>query len=129
MKYLSIVLFFISYHTFAQSQFEMNSDAADALQKSEKKLSELIVKIHKLYVSDTVFIKNFNQSQKIWIEFLGAEMLMKFPEREPGYYGSVQPLCWMHCEKSLIDERIAKLKLWTQERIEGEACNGSIGTF
>lgn len=55
-------------------------------------------------------------------------MLARFPEREPGYYGSIHFICRYQYLKELTDERVAKLKLWLTGIEEGDACAGSVKT-
>ena len=78
--------------------------------------------------TDTVFIKNLKASQRIWITFRDAELKVKYPDREPGYYGSIHPVCVASYLEKLTRERINTLRVWIQELEEGDACNGSVKT-
>lgn len=80
--------------SFSQTQLEMNTQAGANYEKADKELNSSYTKILKEYKSDTAFIKNLKASQNIWIKFREAEMKMKYPDREPGYYGSIQPVYW-----------------------------------
>jgi uncharacterized protein YecT (DUF1311 family) len=75
---------------------------------------------------DTIFIKNLKSSQRIWITFRDAELKMKYPEREPGWYGSIHPMCVSSYLAELTNERIKTLKEWIEGIEEGESCGGSI---
>jgi len=55
-------------------------------------------------------------------------MLVKFPKREYGYYGSVQPMCWSEYLTQLTKERISTLKIWLNGTQEGDSCSGSVKT-
>src|SRR5689334_21562117 len=83
----------ISY-CFTQTQAELNENAYKTSQKADKELNSVYQKILKKYKPDTTFIKNLKTAQKIWVQFRDAEMKTKYPDREDGYYGSVQPMCW-----------------------------------
>jgi hypothetical protein len=53
-------------------------------------------------------------------------MLAKFPDREPGYYGSIQPTCWSNYLQELTEERTKRLKVWLTGIEEGNMCSGSV---
>jgi uncharacterized protein YecT (DUF1311 family) len=113
---------------FSQTQAEMNQQAFDAYKQADKELNEIYKKILDDYKSDTIFIKNLKASQRIWITFRDAELKVKFPDREPGYYGSIHPLCVESYLEELTRERIRTLKAWIDGAEEDEACNGSVKT-
>jgi uncharacterized protein YecT (DUF1311 family) len=35
-----------------------------------------------------------------------------YPDREDGYYGSIQPVCWNMYLTELTQERTKKLRIW-----------------
>jgi hypothetical protein len=55
-------------------------------------------------------------------------MKAKYPHREDGYYGSVQPMCWYMYITDLTDDRTKKLKAWLTRIEEGDVCAGSVKT-
>jgi uncharacterized protein YecT (DUF1311 family) len=112
--------------TFCQTQFEMNKESGDSFAKADKELNVIYKKILLEYKSDTAFIKNLKASQRIWITFRDAELKMKFPDREPGWYGSIQPMCESGYLEKLTRARIKTLTEWLQGVAEGEGCGGSI---
>jgi uncharacterized protein YecT (DUF1311 family) len=127
MKYIMIILFGLIYSTgFAQTQLEMNKEENDSYKKADKELNEVYQKILSEYKSDTIFVKNLKVSQRIWVTFRDAELKMKYPDREPGYYGSVHPMCISVYLEYLTRERIKTLKVWLEGIEEGDACIGSI---
>ena len=111
---------------FCQTQFEMNQEAGDAFAKADKELNMIYKKILFEYKSDTAFIKNLKASQRIWITFRNAELKMKFPDRERGWYGSMHPMCVSGYLENLTRARIKTLTEWLQGSEEGEGCGGSI---
>jgi len=117
---------FISVTTFGQTQFQMNQDAHNGYLKADKELNVVYSKILNEYKADTAFIKNFKASQRIWIQFRDAEMKAKYPDRESGYYGSIQPTCWSSYLTELTKERIKKITIWLVGIEEGDACSGSV---
>lgn len=111
---------------YSQTQGEMNIDANESFKKVDKELNDTYKRILTEYKSDTVFIKNLKASQRIWISFRDAEMKVKYPKREPGYYGSIQPFCEISYLEKLTKDRINILKIWITETPEGDACSGSV---
>ena len=111
-----------------QSQSEMNDSAASNYQKADKDLNAVYHQILKEYRSDTVFISNLKNAQRLWVLFRDAEMKAKFPESPGVYYGSVLPMCWSMELTGLTQERTQVLKVWIDGIEEGDVCNGSVKT-
>lgn len=127
MKYiLSFALCFFCFTGFSQTQSELNSIQYNAYKKADKKLNEVYQAILKEYKSDTEFTKNLRTSQRIWITFRDAEVKVKFPDREAGYYGSIHPLCVSLYLEELTLDRVSTLTQWIKGSIEGDVCSGSI---
>jgi uncharacterized protein YecT (DUF1311 family) len=127
MKKLFFLLFVInSAFTFGQTQMELNSETMNSFETADKELNEVYQKILIEYKSDTIFIYNLKSSQRIWIAFRDAELKMKYPEREPGWYGSMHSMCISGYLEKLTKERIKTLKEWLNGIEEGEGCGGSI---
>ncbi len=127
----TLILFFFltsTSYTFGQSQAELNEAEHKKYLKADKELNAVFQKILKEYKSDTVFIKNLKASQKIWIQFRNAEMKARYPDRGPGYYGSVQPMCWSIALTELTNERSKALNIWLNGIEEGDVCAGSVKT-
>jgi uncharacterized protein YecT (DUF1311 family) len=112
----------------AQTQMEMNDEAAANYQKADKELNAVYNQILKEYASDPAFIKNLKVSESIWIKFRDAEMKTKYPEREDHYYGSMHPVCAYNYLESLTVKRTDDLKPWLIGVEEGDGCGGSIKT-
>jgi uncharacterized protein YecT (DUF1311 family) len=122
----SIIFCWTVSFCFGQSQRELNEDTAKDYQKADKELNNVFQEILKEYKKDTAFIKNLKVAQKIWVQFRDAEMKAKYPDREDGYYGSVQPMCWYLYKTELTEERSKKLKVWLTGIKEGDVCSGSV---
>lgn len=122
---IGVTLFMGSHYASAQTQAEINKSAIDEYTKADKQLNTIYNQILKEYKQDTAFISNMKKSQRFWIQFRDAEMKMMYPDREPGYYGSIQPLCWYEYKKELTEERIEKLKQWLNGR-EEDSCSPTI---
>ncbi len=127
MRYiLTILISLICLIGFAQTQGDLSEKAGESLKKSDKELNDIYKTILSDYKSDTVFIKNLKASQRIWIMFRDAELKVKYPETEPGYYGSVFPMCVSTYLEKLTKVRIETLKKWTIGIEEGDVCIGSV---
>src|SRR5207244_2441599 len=108
------------------SQLEMNESAQKEFLKADGELNRIYRQILNDYQTDIPFIKNLKASQQLWLKYREAEMKMMFPEHEPGYYGSVYPMCWAIYKTQLTNERIGKLNHWLDGEEEGNVCSGSI---
>jgi uncharacterized protein YecT (DUF1311 family) len=80
----------------------------------------------RLRINDTAFIRNLKASQRLWVQFRDAEVKMMYPDREPGYYGSIHPMCWSIYKTELTSERVKKLRQWLSGQEEGDSCSSSI---
>ena len=128
-KLLFVTLLILSVNLcFAQTQSELNEREHKKYVEVDRELNSTYQKILKEYKSYTIFTKNLKASQKLWVQFRNAEMKMKYPERETGYYGSVQPMCWSIYLTQLTTERINVLKQWLVGIDEGDVCAGSVKT-
>jgi uncharacterized protein YecT (DUF1311 family) len=127
-NFLTIALILSSCFCFAQTQMEMNEQAFANYQKADKELNVTYQKILKEYKADTAFIKNLKATQKIWVKFRDAEVKAIYPDREPGYYGSIQPLCKYNYLTDFTAERTKKLKIWLDGAEENDMCSGSVKT-
>lgn len=116
----------ISNQAYGQTQLEMNQEEQKKYLKADKELNLVYNQILKEYKSDVEFIKNLKIAQRIWIQFRDAEMKSRYPDREPGYYGSIHPMCWSIYLTELTEERTKKLKMWLTGIAEGDACSGSV---
>jgi uncharacterized protein YecT (DUF1311 family) len=127
-KLICLLLTTISLVAAAQTQTEMNEEAYKRYTAADKELNDTYRKILKEYKTDTAFVQSLKASQKIWIKFRDAEVKVKYPERPPGYYGSIQPLCQYSYLTDLTTARITTLKNWLDGIDEGDMCGGSIRT-
>jgi uncharacterized protein YecT (DUF1311 family) len=121
-----ILCFAASQIVLGQTQAEINRSAQQEFIKADKQLNDVYQKILQLYKSDTAFVKNLKASQRLWVQFREAEVKMKYPDREPGFYGSIAPTCWSAYRTELTQERIETLKQWVKGVKEADDCSGSI---
>lgn len=109
-----------------QTQIELNENATKDYEKADKELNSVYQNILKEYSQDTAFIRNFKKAQRLWIQFRDVQMLAKYPDRKKGYYGSVQPMCWILYKTELTTDRTKKLNMWLEKTEEGDVCSGSV---
>lgn len=128
MKKIISSLFFISltYCCFSQTQLELNQAENKKFINADKQLNQVYQQLLKEYKNDTAFIRNLKASQRLWIQFRDAEMKLMYPDREPGFYGSIHPMCWSMHKTELTNERIQKLRKWLIGEEEGNSCSSSI---
>lgn len=111
----------ISNQTFGPTELEK---AQKKYLKADKELNLVYNDILKEYKADTAFIKSFKNTQRIWIQFRDAEMKSRYPDREKGHYGNIQPICWSMNLTELTEERAKKLKIRLTGIEEGDICAG-----
>ncbi|MBK9980826.1 MAG: DUF1311 domain-containing protein [Saprospiraceae bacterium] len=125
MKSILISLFLIMSCTlFAQTQADMNDEAARGFKTADSTLNVLYKKIQKAYADDSLFLKNFKITQRIWITFRDAELQLKYPASAG--YGSIQRMCYALYQTELTEDRIKTLQTWLDGVEEGDACAGSM---
>ena len=112
--------------SFGQSQMEMNLEAESEYKQADNRLNAVYQKILNDYESDQEFIKNLKASERLWIKFRDAEMLMKYPKNGEVRNGSVFPLCYYIYSEKLTEQRIETLNQWIDGHPEGEVCGGSV---
>jgi uncharacterized protein YecT (DUF1311 family) len=123
---LTFLLIFVTRLCFCQTQTELNKNAAESYKIADKELNEVFMSILSDYKLDTVFTKNLIESEKIWIKFRDAEVKVKYPKREQGYYGTIHPVCVAMYLEKLTRDRINTLKIWIEGLPEGDNCRGTV---
>ena len=128
MKNLTVILITLLASTpaFAQTQAEMNQTASNAYKQADAELNQVYQQILSAYSDDEVFLQALKESQRNWIKFRDSEVKMKYPPREPGWYGSIHGMCISYYKADLTNQRTTKLKEWLQSEEEGDACAGSV---
>jgi uncharacterized protein YecT (DUF1311 family) len=93
MKKLLVLIIFtlLSVISYAQTQTEMNIQAAKSYDKADKELNRVYQQILKKYAKNTLFIKHLKAAQQLWVQFRDAEFKRAFPHFEEGntYYGTM----------------------------------------
>lgn len=110
----------------AQTQGDLNETAAAEFNAADKELNSIYQKILQENADDHVFIASLKKAQRCWITFRDAQLKMKFPDRGPGYYGSVLPTCEAMYLTELTRDRIKALNVWIEGVEEGDGCAGTV---
>jgi uncharacterized protein YecT (DUF1311 family) len=111
---------------FAQTQAELNTAAYARYQQADQALNKTYQTILKQYRSDTRFIQNLKKAQRLWVQLRTADLRARYPEYEPGHYGSFQPVCEANELTALTEARTRQLRVWLTGVPEGEMCAGSV---
>lgn len=91
-------------------QQETNAGEDTDYQKADRELSSVCGMIIEEYNEDAAFIAALRASERAWIKFRDAEVRMKFPETEPGYYGSSYPMSFSAYKAELTRARTRELR-------------------
>ena len=121
-----LLLLYTCSGVFSQTQNQMNIAAKSKFELADRRLNSVYQKILSEYKDDVTFTESLRVSQRLWIKFRDAEMLVKFPEKETSFYGSVFLMCWYSYKEELTMERVKRLQVWLTRTEEGDACRGSI---
>lgn len=128
MKYqiILIAVFMFPLAVLCQSQTDLNLEAEKKFIEKDEELNTLYQKIIADYSNDKQFIKNLRASERLWVKFRDAEVLMKYPENIDLREGTVFNLCYYTYMTELTQSRINTLNKWIDGEPEGEVCSGSI---
>ena len=114
---LACVFFFLAGPpaTRAQSQSEMNQEAAEDLAAADRRLNELYQKLLKENAKDPVYVSNLREAQRAWLKFVEFHLKNVFPlkrgQNPRDVYGSIYPLDYAVSKTAHVEERIEQLKL------------------
>jgi uncharacterized protein YecT (DUF1311 family) len=123
---LALCTLFATTLVQAQTQREMNAETAADFTSADEQLNSIYQEILSEYADDKVFIASLKEAQRSWVVFRDAQLKMKYPDREPGYYGSVLPSCEAMYLTELTQERIKALQVWVDGVEEGNICAGTV---
>jgi uncharacterized protein YecT (DUF1311 family) len=110
----------------AQTQGEMNTQTAGEFEAADRQLNSIYQKILAEYAADEPFLASLKEAQRCWIAFRDAQLKMKYPDREPDHYGSIQPVCEAMYLTELTNDRIKALQAWIDGVEEGNVCAGTV---
>ena len=110
----------------AQTQGDLNAQTEAEWRAADKQLDSICRQIIAENADDEVFLASLKEAQRCWVAFRDAQLKMKYPDREAGYYGSVLPSCEMMYLTELTQDRIKALRVWIDGVEEGNICAGTV---
>ena len=118
MKTLLITLFAtFCFNLNAQTQSEMNAQAAQDFTQADKQLNATYQKVLKKFADDKLALKYLRATQKAWLVFRDAEIMAHFPHmNEPLYYGTMLGLDLNTLKKELTEKRTVELQKFLDEK-------------
>lgn len=132
-KYCLLFIFICcSYFTYAQANYDQSLDKE--LKQSEQKLNTIYRDLLKEYVKNIPFTKNLKISQKAWLAYREADLLMKYPEADTDkaqeLWGTIYPFCKNLFYIDYNNKRVKYLSKWlkSSKRKDGD-CTGSVHDF
>lgn len=103
----------------AQSQAEMNAEAAADLKKADARLNAVYQKLLKENADSPQFCSDLKEAQRAWLKFVDLHMKSAFPLEEGEdprvVYGSIYPMDFALLKAQLTEERVAQLKALADE--------------
>lgn len=107
----------------AVTQSALNQCAANDYKNAESEMEKVYAAVRKKYRDDPKRLEKLKLSQDSWINFRDAEASARYPHQdEPGYYGSVFPLCMNVLLMQLMQDRTVQLKSYLKSVEEGDVC-------
>ena len=126
MKPFWLVILIVFSPMFAQSQ-NVDDIARRSFLKTDKELGLTYKKVLEEYRSDTLFVRNFERAQQLWVKLRDAELSAKFPDNGDGPGStSIRIACWYKYKEELTRGRIQHLRAWIGGIKEGDVCAGSV---
>ena len=120
-----VFLGFFSVPSWAFASSTVEEEFCTQLKSANAEMEGTLLQIKQRKRDDSVFLTALNNSQKQWVQYVDAEVLMQFPSQRFIDYGSVLPMCQCITRLGLTQERITTLKQWLEPVVEGDVCTGS----
>lgn len=120
-----VFLVFFSVPSWAFADSANDEEFCAQLNDAKTEMEDTLLRIKQRKQNDSAFLKALNNSQKQWMQYVDAELLMQFPSQQFIDYGSVLPMCQCVARLGLVQERIVTLKQWLEPVMEGDVCTGS----
>ena len=125
IKILALCLLGAAHIARSQTQGDLNTQTEAEWRAADKQLNSIYQQIATENAEDKVFLAGLKEAQRCWLAFRDAQLKMKYPDREPGYYGSVLPSCQAMYLTELTRERVKALQVWIDGVEEGNICAGT----
>ena len=130
MKSILFILFVFCVNSgICQTQVQYNQTATDRLKQVEEEMQAALDSIENEYQDDTTFLVAVQESQDAWLVWRDAQIRMKYPKREMGWYGSMHGMCLALYKTELTQKRVAELHVWVEGIEEGDGCVGTLKEY
>lgn len=121
------VVLVLACAVLAQTQGDMGAGADADLRKADAELNQVYQQVLKEYADDPLVVTKLRAAQRAWIALRDAELDAAYPHaNEPGYYGSVFPMCLAGRKAELTRQRTGELRRWIAGVPEGDVCGGAL---
>lgn len=120
-----VLIGFLGVSSWAFADSANDEEFCAQLKDAKTEMEDTLLQIKQRKQNDSAFLKALNNSQKQWMQYVDAELLMQFPSQQFIDYGSVLPMCQCVTRLGLVQERIVTLKQWLEPVVEGDVCTGS----
>lgn len=109
-----LALIFLGGHLPAQTQAEMNRDAAAQLEAADAKLNRAYQAVLKKYAADPELLSDLKEAQRAWLKYVEFHLKTVLPVKDGEdprvVYGSMYPIDYSEAKIPLLESRAAQLK-------------------
>lgn len=109
-----LALIFLGGHLPAQTQAEMNRDAAAQLEAADAKLNRAYQAVLKKYAADPELLSDLKEAQRAWLKYVEFHLKTVLPVKDGEdprvVYGSMYPIDYSEAKIPLLESRTAQLK-------------------
>src|ERR1043166_1867877 len=124
---ISILLLVGSRTLSAQTQTQLNEQAAMALRRADSTLNAVYAQLVARYRTDSAALRKLRQAERAWLAFRDAQVEATYPAADKqAAYGSVYPMCVAKLLAELTEARVAQLRR-ALTQVEGDVCAGGPG--
>ena len=110
MKYISFIVLFLSLYASAQTQLEINQQAADSMHMADAERTAVYKQARN--TGDATQKKLLLKAQQEWVRYKQAHCKAIAQNYDKG---SMQPMILYNCIKELTKERTQKLKRYLEQ--------------
>jgi uncharacterized protein YecT (DUF1311 family) len=105
---------------WAQSQYEMNQEAGQRLEKAKVEMDRIYKKILKQHANDQRFVAILKEGQQAWLKSTNLHLDLLFYVKEEGEdprreYGSMFPMLYADAKAELVTARTKQLRELQEE--------------
>lgn len=118
----TIVVAAATFIAVAQTQTEMNQEAAARLRTAEAEMKRVIGELESKGKGESNALESLRNAQAAWEKYRDAQVHALWPSPDPIRYGSVNPMCVADTKAEMTRARTRELRA-TMNPAEGNACS------